>query len=669
MLNRLSLRLRVFLIFAGLAVGLLAVLGTGLGVAWRRLEQAGHMPETTAALLTAAAIGIFGALALVVWVWFLFDQNVARPIETLAGGLRTGAAPVATEGRYLADLAPAAREAADARARSAEALAEAVQTHVDELARDKTMLESVLSDIGAVALMTDAEGRVIFFNAAAREALPGLVLGRTLTRHLRPAALVAAERRLEAGPGMSTDLTVLTLDGRRLTGRMRMATEGARVLILRPPASPRRAGALESLRRHAATLVPMLDAAQETLPPEVRAAIRAEGSALIAALRDLDPDLSLAQVDAAALAASVEGVMTGEIAELCLKGDGGALTALLNDLAARLRISGRMAVLDITAGDGLAARNGRAMATGAVTGQVTGAVTGAVTGEALIRLSWRGRPLSMAQLDEWLAGAPDSDRPGESGAAIAAELGTGLWTEVQDQSGSIVMPLPASASVCEIAPVLTYRTGLAGSGETLAGLTCVVFDTETTGLGPNDRIVQIAGLRIMAGRLTGERFETLVDPGRPIPPGSTKIHGITDTLVAGAPDMTEALRAFHHFAEDAVLVAHNAPFDMGLLRTATNETGIEFPNRVLDTVLLSAMVWGQSAPHALDALAERLGVTIPPERRHTAMGDTEATAQIFLQLIPALTAKGLGDLDRIRDEARRHRRLIANADPLQQPPR
>ena len=70
----------------------------------------------------------------------------------------------------------------------------------------------------------------------------------------------------------------------------------------------------------------------------------------------------------------------------------------------------------------------------------------------------------------------------------------------------------------------------------------------------------------------------------------------------------------------------------------------------------------QSAPHALDALAERLGVTIPPERRHTAMGDTEATAEIFLRLIPALTAKGLGDLDRVREEARRHRRLIADAN-------
>jgi DNA polymerase-3 subunit epsilon len=268
----------------------------------------------------------------------------------------------------------------------------------------------------------------------------------------------------------------------------------------------------------------------------------------------------------------------------------------------------------------------------------------------------------MAQLDEWLAGAPDPDRPGESGAAIAAEAGTGLWTEVRPGGGAIIMPVPARADHCEVPPGLTYKARLGPAGPALDAMTCVVFDTETTGLDPADRIVQIAGLRIMAGRPTGERFETLVNPGRPIPQRATRIHGITDAMVALAPDMTTALRAFRHFTEDAVLIAHNAPFDMGLLRSAATETGAEFPNRVLDTVLLSAMVWGKSAPHSLDALAERLGVTIPPEARHTAMGDAEAAAQIFLRLIPALRAKGLGDLDAIRDQARQYRRLIADAN-------
>ncbi|KGJ06113.1 DNA polymerase-3 subunit epsilon [Paracoccus halophilus] len=640
MLTGLSLRLRVFLIFAGLAAGLMAVLAAALLVAWRRLQAAGAevsgeiAPHVISALAGAGAIGFFGALALVVWVWFLFDQNVARPIETLAGGLRTGAAPDADEGRYLADLAPAAREAAEARAQSAEALAEAVQRHVQELDREKAMLESVLSGISAVALMTDDGGRVMFFNGAAREALPGLVLGQPLSRHLRPAALDMAERRLAASPNGATELTVLTAAGQRLAGQIRAAGEGERVLVLRPPATLRRAEALESLRRHAAALVPMLEAAEDALPPEVGRAIHNEGAALIADLRGLDPAPAPMQVDAAALAASVEEAERGEIAALCLAGDGGALAVLFSDLARRLAASGRPARLDIV-GDG---------------------------DEARITLSWQGAALNMARLDEWLADAPDPDRPGESGAAIAAELGTGLWTEPQPGGGCIVMPLPASASACEIAPSLTYRPQLAGTGEALGELTCVVFDTETTGLDPSDRIVQIAGIRIMAGQPTGERFQTLVNPGRPIPPGSTQIHGITDAMVADAPDMTAALRAFQHFTEDAVLVAHNAPFDMGLLRAAATETGVAFPNRVLDTILLSAMVWGQAAPHGLDALAGRLGVTIPPELRHTAMGDAEATAQIFLRLIPALQAKGLTDLGAIRDEARRHRRLIEDAN-------
>src|SRR5690606_35895048 len=150
----------------------------------------------------------------------------------------------------------------------------------------------------------------------------------------------------------------------------------------------------------------------------------------------------------------------------------------------------------------------------------------------------------------------------------------------------------------------------------------------TTGLEDSDRMVQIAGLRIARGRLTGESFETLVNPGRAIPPRATAIHGISDAMVADAPGPDMALTSFHHFAQDAVLVAHNAPFDMGMLRNTGK--GPDFDNRVLDTVLLSVMIWGGSVSHTLDVLAERLGIVIPPEKRHTAMGDARATAEIFL---------------------------------------
>jgi DNA polymerase-3 subunit epsilon len=213
---------------------------------------------------------------------------------------------------------------------------------------------------------------------------------------------------------------------------------------------------------------------------------------------------------------------------------------------------------------------------------------------------------------------------------------------------------------------VTYDFALASRGapdtRPLKALTCVVFDTETTGLSISDRIVQIAGLRIAGGRLTGEEFDTLVNPGRPIPPGATDIHGITDAMVKDAPDVATALRGFHHFTEDAVLIAHNAPFDMGLLRAAEAESRKHFPNRVMDTVLLSAMIWGQGAPHSLDAICERLGITIPAGQRHTAMGDAQATAQAFLKMLPALEAKGITRFEHVLGQAQKYRRLLSDAN-------
>lgn len=179
----------------------------------------------------------------------------------------------------------------------------------------------------------------------------------------------------------------------------------------------------------------------------------------------------------------------------------------------------------------------------------------------------------------------------------------------------------------------------------LAELTFTVFDTETTGLNPGqgDEILQIGATRIVAGKLRRqETFEQLVDPQRTIPEAGIPIHGITPAMVAGQPTIAQVLPAFHAFAEDTVLVAHNAAFDMRFLQLKEAATGVRFTQPVLDTLLLGAVAQPNQASHGLEALAERLGV--PVLGRHTALGDAMVTAEVFLKLVPLLEARGIRTL-------------------------
>lgn len=195
----------------------------------------------------------------------------------------------------------------------------------------------------------------------------------------------------------------------------------------------------------------------------------------------------------------------------------------------------------------------------------------------------------------------------------------------------------------------------------LRDLRYVVFDTETTGLLPErgDEVCQIAAYRVINGKLIkGEVFDTLVNPDRHIPLASTNVHGITNEMVADAPDFSKVGRKFHSFAEGAVLVAHNAPFDMAFLYKHQEEMGLRFDHPILDTVLLSAVVYGQTEQHSLDALADRLHVTIPDEDRHTARGDALATADILARLIPMLESRGIETFEDLIAETRKHSRLI-----------
>jgi DNA polymerase III subunit epsilon len=180
----------------------------------------------------------------------------------------------------------------------------------------------------------------------------------------------------------------------------------------------------------------------------------------------------------------------------------------------------------------------------------------------------------------------------------------------------------------------------------LSELNYTVFDTETTGLDPGagDEIIAIGALRIVNGRLLrDESMEQLIDPHRTIPVSSTRFHGIRQDMIKDRPGIDEVLPRFHRFVADTVLIGHNVAFDMRMLQEKEAATGIRFTNPVLDTLLLSAAIHPAQSEHAMEAIAERLGVSV--EGRHTAIGDAVVTGKIFLKMLPLLAKKGILTLD------------------------
>jgi len=239
---------------------------------------------------------------------------------------------------------------------------------------------------------------------------------------------------------------------------------------------------------------------------------------------------------------------------------------------------------------------------------------------------------------------------------------TDIWSQQHRQDGQALLrlPLPASPRQWESPkPILPsrpefYDFDLTSRGQlpsslmetALSKLNLVVFDTETTGLKPSagDKIVSIAAVRIISGRiLWGETFERMVNPGIPIPSASTRFHGITDDMVQDKQGIEKTLSEFHNFVDDSILVAHNAAFDMKFIRLSEHDTGISFDNPVLDTLLLSVYLQKEESDHTLDGIARRLGVEI--HGRHTAIGDTLVTAEVFLNQTGLLASKEILTLE------------------------
>ncbi len=197
---------------------------------------------------------------------------------------------------------------------------------------------------------------------------------------------------------------------------------------------------------------------------------------------------------------------------------------------------------------------------------------------------------------------------------------------------------------------------------------CVVFDIETTGLSvQNCKITEIGAVKIRNGQVI-DRFNTFVDPECPIPEENTKITGITDEMVAGAPKYSEALAAFFEFIGNneagreykPLLIAHNANFDIGFIRYFAGLAGLPFENPYLDTLALSRHIHSDLNKHTLDALAK--AYELGDFNHHRACDDAEMLAKIFFCMID--TMKKLEILDYPALE----RDMTEKTDPLKLKP-
>ena len=177
----------------------------------------------------------------------------------------------------------------------------------------------------------------------------------------------------------------------------------------------------------------------------------------------------------------------------------------------------------------------------------------------------------------------------------------------------------------------------------LRSMTFCVVDVETTGLAARrDRITEIAAVRVENLSLSGMSFTSLVNPGCRIPTLITELTGIDDAMVRAAPVFGEIAIGLRAHLEGAVIVAHNASFDMAFLREEYARLGDTFaPTHILDTVSLSRRVLPGLSQYKLTSLCQHLHIK---PGMHRAVGDALATAELFLHLArrdPAALTKKL----------------------------
>lgn len=177
------------------------------------------------------------------------------------------------------------------------------------------------------------------------------------------------------------------------------------------------------------------------------------------------------------------------------------------------------------------------------------------------------------------------------------------------------------------------------SSRSVAEITFVAFDFETTGLHPaTDRIIELGAVKYRDREVLGT-FDMLVDPGIPLTDAAVDISGITAEMLEAKPAVETVLPEFMSFIEGAVLVAHNAPFDMSFLRAALEVAAMpNVSNTVIDTQVLAQKAYPRLKSYSLQNLVAELG--IPQGNAHRALDDAVMCKDLFLNCTEALSFMG-----------------------------
>ena len=683
---------RIFLMacFGVLAVAILAAVGVGAWLIFTQLPDSARMLSQIVIVYGGGVA--FVLLAFIAIVWGYLDHAIAQPLSVLVRGIQTviHANPdhhiEVHDFHQLGGLPQAVTDLVRHLAIATNNVNETVAKATARIEEERSKLGVVLQDLHEGVIVCNRNHRILLYNRGAVQLLHiggdiGLdrsvfdFMGRQPILHaLGRLANRLKEGRYRGGTESGTvNFVGSTIDGRHtLEGQMTLLLEGedtpAGYVISFADKTEELAAlglrdrllrdATEGLRapianlRAAAEILAGGTALSEQEQQDFKSVLLRESTfvsgqleTLSAQYRDVitghwpmsdfySSNIFHAIADRVKERRGIEATLTG--IPQWLHGDSYTLVELLDRILARLNSHAGIETVDleVVAGDK----------------------------HVYIDVVWEGAPIAAADLHGWMDDRIEDTLGGLTVKDVLDRHKTDIWS-LADRSGRarLRLPLPPAQRASETRDgrsspprpefydfdLLKHTEPLGELGKRpLRALNYVVFDTETTGLEPSagDEIVAIAGVRIVNGRiLTGESFERIVDPKRAIPASSMRIHGISDEMVKDKPPIQVVLPQFRDFVGDAVLVAHNAAFDLKFLTLKEAECGVRFDMPVLDTLLLSVFVHDHTSRHSLDAAAERFG--IKPVARHTALGDALVTAGVFLKMIDVMEARGITTLD------------------------